>query len=109
MFEQLKKRWHHFSEAPPGQRFKEHFHQRQQQRPSALHNKILAFGGGILLIGLGLIMLIAPGPGILVVGIGAALIAQESLTAARMLDWLDIRIQPLIAWLAQLWRGYQNR
>lgn len=109
MFDEFKQRWHHFSETPPGQRFTKHFHQRQQQRPSSLHNKILAFGGGILLIGVGLIMLIAPGPGILVVLIGAALIAQESLTAARILDWLDLRLQPLIAWLARKWRSYQNR
>ena len=37
----------------------------------------------------GVVMLVMPGPGLLAMILGAALIAEESLIAARLLDRLD--------------------
>ena len=77
MLRDFKQHWHQFIQVPPGERFKAHFERRQQSRPSAFHQKLLAIGGGLLIMGVGLIMLIAPGPGVLALFAGAALIAQE--------------------------------
>ena len=104
MFDQLKQRWHHFTQAVPGERFKEHCKRRQQARPSALHKKILAIGGGILIMGVGLFFLPAPGPGTLILFVGALLIAQESFAAARALDWADLRLRRMVAWSLRVWR-----
>lgn len=104
MFDQLKQRWHHFTQAVPGERFKEHFKRRQQAQPSTLHKKILAIGGGILIMGVGLFFLPAPGPGALILFMGAMLIAQESLAAARALDWADLRLRRMVAWSLRIWR-----
>ena len=109
MFDTLKQRWYQFAEAPPGQRFKTHFQRRQQTRPSALHQKILAIGGGVLVMGAGIFFMLAPGPGILIFLVGALLVAEESLAAARLLDWADLRAQPLAAWVSARWRGRSGR
>lgn len=106
MLDNFKQRWQRFAAIPPGQRFREHFKQRQQNHPSAFHKKILAVGAGILIMGLGLVMLIAPGPGILVLVIGATLIAQESLAAARFMDWADLRLRRLLIRGLRVWRRF---
>ncbi|MBL8250385.1 MAG: hypothetical protein JNK31_01815 [Candidatus Competibacter sp.] len=102
----LKQRWQRFAAVPPGQRFKEHFKRRQQSQPSTFHKRILIMGTGIVVMGLGLVMLIAPGPGILVLLAGGMLVAQESLTAARFMDWADIRLRRLAVRGRRAWRRF---
>ncbi|MBK7543640.1 MAG: hypothetical protein IPP10_18085 [Candidatus Competibacteraceae bacterium] len=102
----LKQRWQRFAAVPPGQRFRAHFKQRQQHQPSAFHQKILAIGAGILIMGLGVVMLVAPGPGIVVLIIGAMLVAQESLAAARFMDWADLRLRRLLIRGLRVWRRF---
>ena len=52
--------------------------------------KILISGLGGLIMVAGVAMLVLPGPGLLALVIGAALIAEESLFAARVLDRIDL-------------------
>ena len=104
MFDALKQRWRRFAAAPPGQRFQAHFQRRQQTRPRELHWKILAIGGGVLIMGAGIFFMLAPGPGLLIFLVGAGLVAEESLAAARLMDWADLRAQPLAAWISARWR-----
>ena len=78
---------------PSGTRFRAHY-ERVKARPSVMRT-LLGVGLGLLLLAVGLVLLVLPGPGILVATIGAALIAGESLTIARILDWLDVRVTAL--------------
>ncbi len=52
----------------------------------------------------GLFLLVAPGPGVLVLIIGAGFIAQQSLFAARVLDWAELQLRKLGIWSLRLWR-----
>lgn len=99
MFAALKRRMRRFVAAPSGTRFRAHY-ERTQSSPSALR-ATLTCGVGLLLVAAGLAMLVLPGPGILVGTIGAALIAGESLIAARVMDWIDLR-------LTGLWRRWRR-
>ena len=109
MFDTLHQRWQQFAAAPPGQRFEAHFARRQQTRPRGLHQKILAIGGGVLIMGAGLFFLLAPGPGVLIFLIGALLVAEESRTVARLLDGADLRLRRLAAWASARWRRRPGR
>ena len=109
MLDTLKQRWRRFAAAPPGQRFEAHFQRRQQTRPRELHRKILAIGGGSLVMGAGLFFMLAPGPGVLIFLIGALLVAEESLMVARLMDGADLRLQRLAAWVLARWRGRSGR
>ena len=104
MFDSLQRRWHQFAAVPPGQRFEAHFTRRQQTRPRGLHQKILAVGGGVLVMGAGLFFMLAPGPGVLIFLIGALLVAEESRTVARRLDGVDLRLRRLAAWASARWQ-----
>jgi len=109
MFDTLQQRWRQFAEAPPGQRFKTHFERRQQTRPRGLHQKILAIGGGALIMGAGIFFMLAPGPGLLIFLVGALLVAEESLAAARLLDGADLRLRRLATWGLTRWRRGPGR
>ena len=109
MFDTLQRRWRQFAEAPPGQRFQAHFDRRQQTRPRGLHQKILALGGGVLVMGAGIFFMLAPGPGILIFLVGALLVAEESLLAARLMDGADLRLRRLAAWGLTRWRRAAGR
>ena len=69
----------------------------------------MIIGAGVLIMGMGLVLLIAPGPGVLFLALGAMLIAQESLSAARFLDWADIRLRRLTIRGLRVWRRWRQR
>jgi hypothetical protein len=99
MFDSLKRRVRRFMAAPSGTRFRA-YHERLSQRPN-LTRTLLVVGCGLILLALGLVMLVLPGPGLLVAAIGAALIAGESLSAARLLDRIDSA-------LTRVWRRWRR-
>jgi hypothetical protein len=45
----------------------------------------------------GFILFFIPGPGVLFVALGGALVANESLIAARMFDWIELKCRAGIA------------
>ena len=88
MFARLRQKMRAFMTVPSGRRFRAHY-DRMRARPGVLRT-VLAIGGGLLLMALGIVMLVTPGPGLIVAAIGAALIAGESMFAARILDRIDL-------------------
>ena len=88
MLAALKRRYRRFMIVPSGARFRA-YHRRLKQRPNLMRTLLIA-GCGLVLLALGLLMLVLPGPGLLFAAVGAALLAGESLTAARLLDRIDL-------------------
>ena len=60
--------------------------------------------GGIFFIIAGFIFLPTPVPGVLLLFFGCSLLAQESLIAARILDWAEVRLRRYIAKSSVFWR-----
>lgn len=104
MLEKLKQNWRQFEKGTPGERFQERF-KRRHRSGQGIWRKALFVGGGLLIMIAGLFMLVAPGPGLLAIFIGAGLIAQESLFAARTLDWTELRLRKLLTWSLCLWHS----
>ncbi|MGH7825388.1 MAG: PGPGW domain-containing protein [Candidatus Binatia bacterium] len=102
--EKLKRNWRRFKSGSPGHRFQQQFSRRRQSSRSPVQ-KALFIGGGTLLMTAGLFFLFVPGPGLLILLLGAVLIAQQSLVAARALDWTEIRLRKLIIWSLRAWRS----
>ncbi len=100
MLNELKKSWKVFKNAPPGVRFQK-FHKERKGRGAS---RIVVPVIGILLLAGGVVLLFIPGPGLLLIAFGAALIAQQSLWLARLLD----RLEPVLLRLARsaksLWK-----
>jgi hypothetical protein len=104
MLEVVKQTWRRFKAANPGQRFQQEFSRRQGASRSPIQ-KALFIVGGLLLMVAGFLFLFIPGPGLVFILIGGFLIAQQSLVAARVLDWTEIRLRKLLTWSLRAWRG----
>jgi hypothetical protein len=97
MWEKFKQTWRHLKAANPGQRFQQEFRRCHSPRRSPIQ-KALLIVGGLLLMAAGFLLLFIPGPGLVFLFVGGFLIAQQSLVAARVLDWSEIRLRKLLAW-----------
>lgn len=103
MSRNVSQRWKRFIQTAPGRRFQEYFERRRQARPGATWQYFL-IGIGILIMAVGVLLLALPGPGMIVIIVGAIILARESLAAARILDWSELRLRSLISRCTRWWR-----
>jgi uncharacterized protein (TIGR02611 family) len=103
MWEKFKQTWRRLKAGNPGQRFQQEFRRRHGAGRSPIQ-KALLIVGGLLLMAAGFLLLFIPGPGLVFLFAGGFLIAQQSLVAARALDWSEIRLRKLLAWSLRAWR-----
>ena len=103
MFEKLKRSWRQLKAGRAGHRFQSEYEAQQESRRPAWARP-LSMAAGTVVMAVGVVALPAPGPGILVIAMGAALLARESLVAARTLDWIELRLRGGLAWLKNAWK-----
>ena len=65
--------------------------------PRSALRKAVVLAAGVLVVIAGVIALPLPGPGLAIMALGAVLVAEESLAAARALDWLELKLRRLFA------------
>lgn len=102
MFDMLKRSWRQLRSGRPGQRFQSHYEANQRSRRPAWVRPVW-IAAGTAVMAFGVVALPAPGPGILVLALGAAMIARESRIAARILDWIELRLHGAWAWAQSAW------
>lgn len=90
-------------EDEPGERFQEHFRRRREGGRSAIR-RWLYLGGGTVIVLAGIFFLPAPGPGFVIIFLGGGLLAQESLAAAKALDWTELRLRAVASWGLRIWK-----
>ena len=104
MLEGIKRSWRQLKAGEPGHRFQSQYEaQKKSRRPGWVRPVWLA--AGTVIMAVGVVALPAPGPGFLVIGMGAALVARESRTAARILDWIELRLRAGWNWVKDAWAG----
>jgi Putative transmembrane protein (PGPGW) len=103
MWKKFKQTWRRLKAGNPGQRFQQEFRRRRGAGRSRIQ-KALLIVGGVLLMAAGFLLLFIPGPGLVLLFAGGFMIAQQSLVAARALDWSEIRLRKLLAWSLCAWR-----
>ena len=106
MLQRLKQAWREFKHSAPGRRFQELYRRRQGSRRAGA-KRALFIVGGLLIIAGGIISFPVPGvPSELIIVTGLAIFAQGSMRAARILDWIELRLRgpylriwkPLLRW-----------
>lgn len=103
MLQGLKKHWQDLKRGQPGKRFQDHYKKRHESGTSVWH-KVLFLGGGALIVAAGIFFLPAPGPGFIIIFLGGGLMAQESMRAARVLDWLEVKLRAVADWALGIWK-----
>lgn len=103
MFDGLKRYWKELKRGTPGKRFQQQYKKSHESGGNPLR-KALFLGSGALVITAGIFFLPAPGPGWAIIFIGGGLMAQESKTAAKVLDWTELRIRAVVEWGLGIWK-----
>jgi hypothetical protein len=102
--EKLRRQWRDFRRGRPGHRFQERYERNQRARSGgSKFTRFLKPAAGIVLLVAGVVFCFIPGPGVPFLLIGAGLLADVSLRVARTMDWLELRIQNIIAWARRWW------
>lgn len=87
----------------------ERYERRRHHRGRSWWRKALNLAGGVLLLLVGAFFAVAPGPAVVFFALGGLLLAKESRSAARTLDWIDRLIEPVITWAGARWRRLSPR
>ena len=99
--QRLKQAWREFTSSPPGRRFQELYERRRQSR-RGLAKRVLFIADRLFAVAAGIATFPVPGvPSELIIVTGLAIFAQGSKRAARILDWIELRLRgPLL----RIWR-----
>lgn len=104
MLQSVKDHWRELKQGQPGRRFADHYRNRHETGGNQLH-KVLLLAVGALIVAAGVFFLAVPGPGLVIIFLGGGIMAQESLTAARVLDWCELQLRGLAGWALRVWRN----
>ena len=102
----LRKQWKAFKEAPPGQRFAEHYRRsRRQREKGSAWAKPLRWGLALVCVVIGVVLMFIPGPAILFFGIAGLIVAGDSKAVASGLDWAELKGRAIFFWGRRRWRA----
>jgi hypothetical protein len=110
MLQRWKRTWRSFKSLPPGQRFQKRYEQ-QHQKPEGRSpwRRALWLGGALVAFAVGVVLVFIPGPAVVFFGISAALLANQSKSVARSLDWLELRLRALYQRARKLWHDLGHK
>lgn len=104
----LTKQWQTLKRGKPGERFAQRYEAGQKVKKAAGPGfKLLRVVRILIALGsvvVGVILVFIPGPAILFFLISGSLLAAESLTIARFLDWTELKLRAAFSWSTRHWR-----
>lgn len=105
-----KEQWTRFAAQAPGSRFRDRHDRHQANRHlHAWWRRPLNIAIGIGCLAVGLVLTVAPGPAVVFFVVAGFVLANESRSAARALDWMDVRIAPAVHFVQQRWARLSPR
>ncbi len=105
MIRKLRQDVQEFKESEPGRRFRDRYRRRQREEQGQKAKRVfLIVLGAIIAVG-SFVTAPLPGPGWATVFLGLMILAGELLPAARLLDWLEVRLRKLWRFIQYLWHS----
>jgi hypothetical protein len=102
----LKRQWHGLQRSQPGHRFQNRYASARRHRDQVpTWQRLLQLGASLVLLAAGVVFVFIPGPAILFFALAGAMLASESRTVARALDWTELRIRSGWHRAARFWSG----
>lgn len=103
----LKQRWQSLKQGKPGHRFRSRYDAGRKAKKNAsfgfklfrLLRLVIALAATVI----GVILVFIPGPAILFFLLAGSLLAAESLTIARFLDWTEVKLRAIGGWGQGQW------
>jgi hypothetical protein len=102
MFETLKVQWGGLRRGKPGRRFQDSY-AAARKKPSSIWLRIFSLCVALVAFVLGLIFAVLPGPAVVFFAVSGGLLATESRTVAKLLDWGEVRLWMILRWARGHW------
>jgi|GEM_PF-442235 len=100
--------WKAFKEAPPGQRFAQHYRRsRNAREKGSAWARPLRWLLALVCFAIGVVLVFIPGPAILFFAVAGLLAASDSQAVARALDRLEIELWRLFSWGHRRWNSME--
>jgi uncharacterized protein (TIGR02611 family) len=101
----LKQHLQDLQRGRPGHRFQDHYeHEKHGAGGHGSRGRVWRLALGIAAVVVGVVLCVIPGPGLPFIFIGGGLLAAESRVAARVMDWLELRVRAVWGWARARWR-----
>lgn len=101
----FRRYWRELQQGRPGHRFRSRYERtRKAERRSGAGQRILLVALAFVLIAIGAILLVIPGPGIPFLLLGGGMLATESQSVARFMDWCEVKGRQGVAWGKRRWK-----
>jgi hypothetical protein len=102
----LRSEWRILRRAAPGRRFQESYAaSRRHPDHGTFVRRAVRLGLAVIAMAIGVVLVFLPGPAVVFFALTGALLATESLTVARVLDWSELRLRAAVHGLAGRWRA----
>ena len=100
----FREHWRQLRRGRPGRRFQARYKRaREDQRASAAERIVLAIVA-VVCLAIGAVLSVVPGPALPFFFLAGGLLATESLWVARFMDWSEVKVRLIVAWLKRVWR-----
>ena len=101
----FRKYWRELQQGRPGRRFQSRYERTRKARyRSGAGQRVLLVVLAFVLIAVGVILLVIPGPGIPFLLLGGGMLATESQSVARFMDWGEVKGRSAVAWGKRRWK-----
>ena len=104
----FKKQWQSLKRGEPGRRFRARYDAGQKAKKEASPGfkflRIARILIALASVAIGVVLVFIPGPAVLFFLLAGSLLAAESLTIARALDWTEVKLRMVFSWLKRHWR-----
>jgi hypothetical protein len=110
MLAEIKRRARDRMRGDPGKRFQDHYRRHAREKPGHPGaERFLNYGLAAVSLVIGAVLVVFPGPAIPFFILAGILLASESLTAARVMDWLELRFRAVWKWGKRRWDRLPHR
>ncbi len=107
MINPLKKQWYSLVRGKPGRRFRSRYDAgKKAKNDASLGFKLFRLLRFVIALGaaaIGVILVFVPGPAVLFFLLAGSLLATESLSIARFLDWTEVKLRAVFGSARRQW------
>jgi hypothetical protein len=96
--------WRELKRGRPGHRFQDRYERARQAERGSWMKRVMLIGIAVCALAIAVVLAVFPGPAIPFFLISGALLATESRTIAKVMDWIEVRFRRVFAWLKRRWR-----
>jgi uncharacterized protein (TIGR02611 family) len=96
--------WRELLRGQPGKRFQARYERAKREQRCGAGKRVILIVAALICVAIGIVLVVMPGPAFVFFILAGGLLATESQTVARFMDWSEVSIRKVVAWAKRRWR-----